>query len=84
MEVLVHVGRSYTVVVRVLLGPGETREFIMETDASLNGLGTILSQQGKDGKICITAYASHSLPQSGRSMCIYSSPKLELLVPRGM
>ena len=27
--------------------PDFSREFIMETDASLNGLGAILSQQGK-------------------------------------
>ena len=33
-----------------LLGyPNFSREFILETDASLNGLGTILSQEGKDG-----------------------------------
>ena len=32
----------------VLGYPDFSREFILETDASLNGLGTILSQQGKD------------------------------------
>ena len=37
-----------------------TREFILETDASLNGLGTILSQQDKDGKIHVIAYESRS------------------------
>ena len=34
-----------------------SRELILETDTSLNGLGTILSQQGKDRKICVIAYA---------------------------
>ena len=29
-----------------------SREFILEIDASLNGLGTVLSQQGKDREIC--------------------------------
>ena len=57
----------------VLGYPDFSREFILETDASLNGLGTILSQQGKDGKIHVTAYASHSLCPSERSMHNYSS-----------
>ena len=64
----------------VLGYPDFSREFILEIDASLNGLGTILSQQGKDGQICVIAYASHSLRLSERSMHNYSSAKLELLV----
>ena len=46
----------------------------------LNGLGAILSQQGKNGEIHVIAYASHSLCPSERSMCNYSSVKLKLLV----
>ena len=42
----------------VLSYPDFTREFILETDASLKGLGAILSQQQKDGSICVIAYAS--------------------------
>ena len=64
----------------VLGYPDFSREFILEIDASLNGLGTVLSQQGKDGQIHVIAYASHSLCPSERSMCIYSSAKLEQLV----
>ena len=60
--------------------PNFTREFILETDASLKGLGAILSQQQKDGSIRVIAYASQSLCPSERSMCNYSSAKLELLV----
>ena len=45
----------------VLGYPDFTREFILETDASLKGLGTILSQQHKDGSIHVIAYASQSL-----------------------
>ena len=42
-----------------LLGyPDFTRKFILETNASLNGLGTVLPRQDKDGNICIIAYAS--------------------------
>ena len=57
-----------------------SREFIPETDTSLNGLGTVLSQWEKNGTICVIAYASHSLCPSERSMHNYSSAKLELLV----
>ena len=53
---------------------------MLETDASLNGLSAILSQQGKDGEIHVIAYTSHPLCSSERSMCNYSSVKLELLV----
>ena len=60
--------------------PDFSREFILKTDASLNGLGAILSQQGKDGKFCVIAYASHSLCPSERLMHNYSSTKLKLLV----
>ena len=42
----------------VLGYPDFTREFILETDASLKGLGTILSQQQKDGSVRVIAYSS--------------------------
>ena len=42
----------------VLSYPDFTREFILETDASLKSLGTVLSQQQKDGSILVKAYAS--------------------------
>ena len=60
--------------------PDFSREFILEIDASLNGLGTILSQQGKDRQIHVITYASCSLCPSERSMHNYSSAKLKLLV----
>ena len=63
----------------VLGYPDFSREFILEVDASLNGLGTVLSQQGKDRQIHVIAYVSHSLCPSERSMHNYSSAKLELL-----
>ena len=50
----------------VLGYPDFSREFILDIDASLNGLGTILSQQGKDRQIHVIAYASHSLHPSER------------------
>ena len=51
----------------------------METEASLKGLGAILSQQHKDRSIHVIACASQSLCPSERLMCNYSSAKLELL-----
>ena len=63
----------------VLGYPNLSREFILEIDASLNGLGAVLSQ-GKDGQICVIAYASCSLHPSERSMRNYISAKVELLV----
>ena len=64
----------------VLGYPDFSREFILQTDASLNGLGAILSQQGKDGQIHVIVYATHSLHPPERSVHNYSSAKLELLV----
>ena len=64
----------------VLGYPNFTREFILETDASLKGLGAVLSQQQKDGCVCVIAHASQSLRPSEISMRNYSSAKLELLV----
>ena len=57
----------------VLGYPDFSREFILWTDASLNELGAILSQQGKDRKICVIVYACCSLCPSERSMHNYSS-----------
>ena len=42
----------------VLGYPNFTREFILETNASLKGLGVVLSQQHKDESIHVIAYAS--------------------------
>ena len=64
----------------VLGYPDFSREFILQIDAFLNGLGAILSQQGKDRQIHVIAYVSCSLHPSERSMRNYSSAKLELLV----
>ena len=63
----------------VLGYPNFTREFMLETDASLKGLGSFLSQQDKDRSIHVIAYASQSLCPSERSVHNYSSAKLELL-----
>ena len=55
------------------------REFILETDTSLRGLGAVLSQVDDTGKVHVIAYTSQTLTPSEQSMHNYSSAKLELL-----
>ena len=42
----------------VLGYPDFNREFVLETNASLQGLGAVLSKQDETGKLCVVAYAS--------------------------
>jgi len=55
-------------------GPGE--EFVLETDASLEGLGAVLSQKQGDGCVHPIAYASRSLQPH---QCNYRITELETL-----
>ena len=52
----------------VLAYPDYSKPFILETDASLKGLGTVLSQKGDDNEIRVIAYASRSLRPLEKSM----------------
>ena len=63
----------------VLEYPDFNKEFILETDAPLRGLGAVLSQVDENGKVHVIAYASQTLRPSEKSMHNYSSAKLELL-----
>ena len=56
-----------------------SKPFILETDASLKGLGAVLSQKGDDNEIRVITYASRSLRPSEKSMRDYSSAKIELM-----
>ena len=62
----------------VLAYPIYTKPFIVEVDASNNGLGAVLSQE-QDDQVRPIAYASRALRGVERNMDIYSSRKLELL-----
>ena len=59
--------------------PNFKREFILETDASLGGLGAVLSQIDENGKVHAIAYASWTLRPSEKFMHNYILTKLELL-----
>ena len=52
----------------VLAYPDDLKPFILETDASLKGLGAVLSQKGDDNEIHVIAYASRSLQPLEKSM----------------
>ena len=56
-----------------------SKKFILETDTSLKGLGTVLTQEDDEGNFHIISYASHTLKLYEHSKRNYSSAKLELL-----
>lgn len=55
-----------------------SKPFILEVDASYQGLGAVLSQE-YEGKVRPVAYASRSLRPTERNMSNYSSMKLEFV-----
>ena len=60
----------------VLVYPDFDVDFVMETDACIEGLGAILSQKKSDGKLHPVAYASRSTSSAERH---YSTTELETL-----
>ena len=57
--------------------PDYDQDIIVETDASSEGLGAVLSQQ-IDGKVKVIAYASKALSKGEKNQENYSSKKVEL------
>ena len=66
--------KSRLVTPPVLAYPCFTKDFTLETDASIQGLGAVLSQVQEDGKLHPVAFASRALNPSEKN---YSVTKLE-------
>ena len=67
------------ITVPILVYPNYEKPFLLETDASLKGLGAVLSQQDLYSDQWVISFASRSLKPYEKSMRSYSSAKLELL-----
>ena len=60
----------------VLAFANYTKDFLLETDTSKEGLGAVLSQKQEDGQFHLVAYGSQVLTTHGKN---YHSTKLEFL-----
>jgi len=68
--------KTHLVTPPVLAYPCFTKDFTLETDASIQGLGAVLSQAQEDGRLHPVAYATRALNPSEKN---YSVTELETL-----
>ena len=54
----------------ILCFPDINREFILDTDASFDTIGAVLSQKDKEGRERVVAYGSHSMTSHEKGYCI--------------
>ena len=62
--------KKYLLSPPMLIYPQFDRMFILDTDASNEGVGAVLSQVGEDGREQVVAYGSHLLTKAERKYCV--------------
>ena len=68
--------KTCLITVPILAYPGFDKNFVLETDASILGLGAVLSQMQEYGKLHLLAYGSCSVSKSEKN---YSISDLEMV-----
>ena len=72
--------REYLTAPPVLIFPDFSKEFLLDTDASDQGIGAVLSQIQSDGQERVVAYASRLLSKSERRYCVTRKELLAVVV----
>ena len=62
--------KKYLLSPPILIYPQFYRMFILDTDASNEGVGAVLSQVGEDGRELVVAYGSRLLTKAERKYCV--------------
>ena len=63
----------------ILAYPDYLKKFVLETDASLKGLGAVRTQEDDEGNFRVISYASRTLKPYERSMRNYSSAQIRVV-----